>query len=144
MFLQELEEAGDHAAAQKMYTACLEARDQSLMTPAISKGCKAGLARCAVHQGDVKRGVALARASQDPAVCCQCARVLQDMNQLQVRLGAVRSVASLHKAAAASLVAWANFALVFQACFCRLRCKLILIKAATMALPACTSGTKGT
>ena len=85
--VQELEGLGDYAGALKMYTACLDARDQSLMTPAMSKNCKGGIARCAVHQGDIKRGVAMAKGSGDAALCCQCAKVLQEMNQLQVGSG---------------------------------------------------------
>ncbi|KAK9791815.1 hypothetical protein WJX73_007446 [Symbiochloris irregularis] len=80
---QELEAVEDWQAAQQLYEDCRQSQHAGAMTEALAKGCTAGLAKCAVRQGEVAYGMQLAKGSGDAALCCQCAKILEGLNQLQ-------------------------------------------------------------
>lgn len=45
--------------------------------------CTAGIARCSLLTGDLRRGVAIAKESQNTTLCAECGEILENMNQKQ-------------------------------------------------------------
>merc|ERR1711865_1006028 len=64
--------------------------------------CKAGFARTAIRLGDLQRGMQTAQELRDPAICKECAQVLEKMRQyveaaqLYEEAGAYDKAASLY------------------------------------------------
>jgi WD repeat-containing protein 19 len=53
----------------------------SLHTDAQQTTCMSGIARCTLRLGDLRRGVRLARESNDKKLCRECAAILSDLKQ---------------------------------------------------------------
>lgn len=51
--------------------------------PEIEGASQAGIARCALHMGDIRRGRQLALARNDASLFRECASILEGMNQMQ-------------------------------------------------------------
>ena len=51
--------------------------------PEIGSACQAGIARCTLHIGDIRRGRQIALAANSPSLCRECGSILENMNQLQ-------------------------------------------------------------
>ncbi|GMH58387.1 hypothetical protein TrST_g1003 [Triparma strigata] len=83
-FAQQLEFKGEYENALKMYEAALNAMDEEgnlLATDAQQTTCMGGIARCTLRLGDLRRGVRLARESNDKKLCRECASILQSLKQ---------------------------------------------------------------
>lgn len=48
--------------------------------------CQAGVARTSLHVGDTKQGRSIARSSNSPQLCKECAQILEAQEKLPVHL----------------------------------------------------------
>ena len=81
---QQLEFKGEYENALKMYESALEVMDDEgtlLHTETQQTTCMSGIARCTLRLGDLRRGVRLARESNDRKLCRECAAILSDLKQ---------------------------------------------------------------
>ena len=79
--------AGEYQQARSHYQQALEAAAQQVEHPAppeLLQACQAGLARCALHMGDVRGGRQLALAVASPTLWRECALILETRGQQQV------------------------------------------------------------
>ena len=78
-YAQQLEFKGEYENGLKMYESALNSMDDEgnlLATDAQQTICMGGIARCTLRLGDLRRGVRLARESNDKKLCRECAAIL--------------------------------------------------------------------
>jgi len=83
-FAQQLEFKGEYENALKMYESALNFMDDEgnvLATDSQQTTCMSGIARSTLRLGDLRRGVRLARESNDKKLCRECAAILADLKQ---------------------------------------------------------------
>ncbi|CAM9233510.1 unnamed protein product [Chrysoparadoxa australica] len=80
---QQLEFQGESEAALQMYedalSAAIDAGDEGVWCS--SSDCTAGIARCTLRLGDIRRGVRLAKEANDEKLFRECAGILEEMRQ---------------------------------------------------------------
>eukprot|EP00746_Dinoflagellata_sp_MGD_P124561 gnl/MRDRNA2_/MRDRNA2_59159_c0_seq1.p1 gnl/MRDRNA2_/MRDRNA2_59159_c0~~gnl/MRDRNA2_/MRDRNA2_59159_c0_seq1.p1 ORF type:complete len:1372 (-),score=249.48 gnl/MRDRNA2_/MRDRNA2_59159_c0_seq1:124-4239(-) len=95
----QLETRGEHQAAQMQFDQAMKGRRHDAEHQGL---CAAGIARTALRLGDLGRGVQVAKEQGDPAVCKECAQILEGMRQyveaaqLYEKAGAYDRAASLY------------------------------------------------
>ena len=72
------------------------------------KTCSAGVARCTLRLGDLRRGISYVKDAQDPKLCTDCAGILEAMSQ-HTEAAALYELASNYEKAAAIYIKQQDF-----------------------------------
>jgi WD repeat-containing protein 19 len=114
-YAQQLEFKGEYESALKMYESALNAVDADGRTPLCSDEqqttCMAGIARCTLRLGDLRRGISYVREANDRKLCRECAAILESMNQ-QSEAASLYEAGELYEKARAAAAAVCGFKVV--------------------------------
>lgn len=89
-YAQQLEFDGDYETALRMFKVGLEAYGDANMSesktndeeqPIMKRTCVAGVARCTLRLGDLRRGIGYVKDANDKSLCSDCAAILESMSQ---------------------------------------------------------------
>jgi len=126
-YAQQLEFKGEYSSALKMFQNALDAfttsnlNDSKLddevpttyicsdeMLASKKKACSAGIARCTLRLGDLRRGIALVKEARSERLSRECAAILQNMSQ-HVEAAAMYEAGEYFEKAAAIYIEQHNF-----------------------------------
>lgn len=82
---QTLEMRNEFEAALQRYEVCMDQelkKMQDAQDPALLTACRAGLCRCLVRVGQVRRAMQIAIESQSPSICGECAATLESQSHM--------------------------------------------------------------
>ena len=102
-YAQQLEFKGEYENGLKMYESALNAMDGEgnlLATDAQQNVCMGGIARCTLRLGDLRRGVRLARESNDKKLCRECAAILSVGASTRMEAASLYEIGELYEKAA--------------------------------------------
>merc|ERR1719502_2506534 len=111
-YAQQLEFKGEHESALKMFESALNSVDADGRTPLCTEAqqttCMAGIARCTLRLGDLRRGINYVREAKDQQLCRDCAAILEGMNQFS-EAASLYEEGNLYEKAAAIYIRKLNF-----------------------------------
>lgn len=79
-YARQLEFRTEYDAALHRFESALQAMEPH-RSDALQTVCMAGIARCTLRLGDLRRGMSYVKQSNDVALCRDCARILETMKQ---------------------------------------------------------------
>lgn len=111
-YAQQLEFKGEYEPALRMFQSALDAlsggeskseyiypRDEGYAI-AVHSTCVAGVARCTLRLGDLRRGISYVKEANDKALCSDCAAILESMSQYSEAASLYEIAEKYEKAAA--------------------------------------------